>query len=194
MPHRTGPSPGNHKTWVEHLLAPLPVKWTGNVSCHVQIHRGRSFGVGAFVDDQRTATAYAWEQSLPMDRTSAVKALAEDFCDYMEDLIHKKQVAGNASNSAQHTMGTPAAVQAASQGADSHRITQLEAQLAKAQHTIQRLQANAPGQASLAPGHSTAERTATRGRTTGSRSIIARPPTSHRERSRGNTRIHPGVP
>ena len=72
----------------------------------------------------------------------------------MEDLIHKKQVAGNASNSAQQTMGTPAAVQAAAQGADpasSHRITQLEVQLAKPQHTIQRLQTNAPGQASLAP-------------------------------------------
>ena len=81
-----------------------------------------------------------------MDRTSAVKALAEDFCDYMEDLIHKKQVAGNASNSAQQTMGTSAAVQAAAQGADpvaSRRIAQLEVQLAKAQHTIQRMQANA---------------------------------------------------
>ena len=95
------------------------------------------------------ATAYAWEHSLPMDRASAVKALAEDFCDHMEDLIHKKQVAGNASNSAQHTMGTPAAVQAASQGIDpasSHRITQLEVQLAKAQRTIKHLQANAPHQ------------------------------------------------
>ena len=119
------------------------------------------------INTDAAATAYAWEHSLRMDRASAVKALAEDFCDYMEDLIHKKQVAGNASN-AQHTTGTPAAAQAASQGADpasSHRITQLEVQLAKAQHTIQRLQANAPGQASLAPGHSTAERTATRGRT-----------------------------
>ena len=118
------------------------------------------------INTDAAATAYAWEHSLPMDRASAVKALAEDFCDYMEDLIHKKQVAGNASNSAQHTMGTPAAVQAASQGADpasSHRITQLEAQLAKAQHTIRGLQANAPGQASLTPGQ--AEKTATRGST-----------------------------
>ena len=120
------------------------------------------------INTDAAATAYAWEHSLPMDRTSAVKALAEDFCDYMEDLTHKKQVAGNASNSAQHTMGTPAAAQAASQGADpasSHRITQLEAQLAKAQHTAQRLQAKAPGQASLTPGQRTVERTATRGRT-----------------------------
>ena len=107
MPHRIGPSPGNHTTWVELLLAPLPVKWTGNVSCHVQIHSRRGFGVGASIDRQRkintdaAAAAYAWEHSLPMDRTSAVKALAQDFCDYMEDLIHKKQVAGNASNSAQ---------------------------------------------------------------------------------------------
>ena len=120
------------------------------------------------INTDAAATAYAWEHSLPMDRTSAVKGLAEDFCDYTEDLIHKKQVAGNASNSAQHTMGTPAAVQAASQGIDpasSHRITQLEVQLAKAQHTIKHLQANASGQASLAPGHRTAETTATRGRT-----------------------------
>ena len=120
------------------------------------------------INTDAAATAYAWEHSLPMDRTSAVKALAEDFCDYMEDLIHKKQVAGNASNSAQHTMGTPAAVQAASQGIDpasSHRITQLEVQLAKAQHTIKHLQANASGQASLAPGQRQAETTATRGRT-----------------------------
>ena len=120
------------------------------------------------INTDAAATAYAWEHSLPMDRTSAVKALAEDFCDYMEDLIHKKQVAGNASNSAQHTMGTPAAVQAASQGADpasSHRITQLEVQLAKAQHTIQRLQANTPGQAGPTPSQRTAEGTATRGKT-----------------------------
>ena len=92
-------------------------------------------------------TAYPWTEH------------QEDVCDYM---------AGNASNSAQHTMGTPATAQAASQGADpasSHRITQLEAQLAKAQHTIQRLQANASGQASLTPGQRTAERTATLGRT-----------------------------
>ena len=38
------------------------------------------------------ATAYAWEHSLPMDRSLAVKALAEDICDYMEDLIHKKKL------------------------------------------------------------------------------------------------------
>ena len=120
------------------------------------------------INTDAAATAYAWEHSLPMDRTSAVKALAEDFCDYMEDLIHKKQVAGNASKSAQQTMGTPAALQAAAQGANpasSHRFTQLEVQLAKAQHTIRRLQTNAPGQASLAPGHSVAEPTAARGST-----------------------------
>ena len=95
-----------------------------------------------------------------MDRASAVKALAEDFCDYMEDLIHKRQVASNASNSAQQTLGAPAAVQAAAQGADpasSHGITQLEVLLAKAQHTIRRLQTNTPGQVNLAPGHSAAE-------------------------------------
>ena len=121
------------------------------------------------INTDAAATAYAWEHSLPMDRASGVKALAEDFCDYMEDLIHKKQVAGNASNSAQHTMGTPAAVQAAaSQGIDpasSHRITQLEVQLAKAQHTIKHLQANAPGQASIGPRQATAVTSATRGRT-----------------------------
>ena len=120
------------------------------------------------INTDAAATAYAWEHSLPMDRASAVKALAEDFCDYMEDLIHKKQVAGNASNSAQHTMGTPAAVQAASQGIDpasSHRITQLEVQLAKAQRTIKHLQANAPGQASIGPRQATAVTSATRGRT-----------------------------
>ena len=120
------------------------------------------------INTDAAATAYAWEHSLPMDRASAVKALAEDFCDYMEDLIHKKQVAGNASNSAQHTMGTPAAVQAASQGIDpasSHRITQLEVQLAKAQHTIKHLQANAPGQASIGPRQATAVTSAARGRT-----------------------------
>ena len=103
-----------------------------------------------------------------MDRASAVKALAEDFCDYMEDLTHKRQVASNASNSAQQTMGTPAAVQAAAQGADpasSHRITQLEVQLAKAQHTIRHLQTNTPGQANLAPGHSAAEPAGARGST-----------------------------
>ena len=54
MPHRAGPSHGNHTTWVELLLAPLPVKWTGNVSCHVQIHRRRSSGVGISIDDQAT--------------------------------------------------------------------------------------------------------------------------------------------
>ena len=120
------------------------------------------------INTDAAAAAYAWEHSLPMDRTSAVKALAEDFCDYMEDLIHKKQVARNASNSAQHTMGTPAAVQAASQGIDpasSHRITQLEVQLAKAQHTIKHLQANASGQANPGPNQRPAETTATRGRT-----------------------------
>ena len=120
------------------------------------------------INTDAAATAYAWEHSLPMVRASAVKALAEDFCDYVEDLIHKKQVAGNASNSAQHTMGAPAAVQAASQGIDpasSHRITQLEVQLAKAQHTIKHLQANAPGQASFVPGQRAAETSATRGRT-----------------------------
>ena len=120
------------------------------------------------INTDAAATAYAWEHSLPMDRSSAVKALAEDFCDYMEDLIHKKQVAGNASNSAQHTMGTPAAAQAASQGADpasSHRITQLEVQLAKAQHTTQRLQTNIPGMAGPPPSQRTAEGTATRGKT-----------------------------
>ena len=101
----------------------------------------------------------------------AVKALAEDICDYMEELIHKRQVAGNASNSAKQTMGTPAAVQAASQGVDpasSHRITQLEVQLAKAQHTIQRLQglqANAPGLPGVMSSHRSAEAPTTRGRT-----------------------------
>ena len=70
------------------------------------------------INTDAAATACAWEHSLPMDRASAVKALAEDFCDYMEDLIHKRQVANNASNSAQQTMGTPAAVQAAAQGAN----------------------------------------------------------------------------
>ena len=54
MPHRTGPSPGNHTAWLELLLAPLPVKRTGNVSCHVQIHRRRGFGVGASINDQAT--------------------------------------------------------------------------------------------------------------------------------------------
>ena len=147
------------------------------------------------INTDAAATAYAWEHSLPMDRTSAVKALAEDFCDYMEDLTHKKQVAGNASNSAQHTMGTPAAVQAASQGADpasSHRITQLEVRLAKAQHTVQRLQANTPGQAGLTPSQRTAEGTATRRKTiqeqrplvSRGRPTRAHPPTSHRARSR----------
>ena len=37
------------------------------------------------INTDAAATAYAWEHSLPMDRASAVKALAEDFCDYMED-------------------------------------------------------------------------------------------------------------
>ena len=151
------------------------------------------------INTDAVATAYAWEHSLPMDRTSAVKALAEDFCDYMEDLIHKKQVAGNASNSAQHTMGTPAAVQAASQGTDpasSHRIAQLEVQLAKAQHTIKHLQANASGQASLAPGQRTAETTATPGENDpgANGSTRTHPPTSHRARRCGNSRIHPSVP
>ena len=112
------------------------------------------------INTDAAATAYAWEHSLPMDRATAVKALAEDFCDYMEDLIHKRQVANNASNSAQQAMGTPAAVQAAAQGANpasSHRITQLEVQLAKAQHTIQRMQANVLGQASAATAHHAAE-------------------------------------
>ena len=120
------------------------------------------------INTDAAATAYAWEHSLPMDRASAVKALAEDFCDYMEDLIHKRQVANNASNSAQQTMGTPAAVQAAAQGANpasSHRITQLEVQLAKAQHTVRRLQTNAPGQVTLTPGHSAAEPAGARGST-----------------------------
>ena len=120
------------------------------------------------INTDAAATAYAWEHSLPMDRASAVKALAEDFCDYMEDLIHKRQVANNASNSAQQTMGTPAALQAAAQGANpasSHRITQLEVQLAKAQHTIRRLQTNAPGQVTLTPGHSAAEPAGARGST-----------------------------
>ena len=120
------------------------------------------------INADAAATAYAWEHSLPMDRASAVKALAEDFCDYMEDLIHKRQVANNASNSAQQTMGTPAAVQAAAQGANpasSHRITQLEVQLAKAQHTIRRTQTNAPGQASLGPGHRATGPTEARGST-----------------------------
>ena len=86
----------------------------------------------------------------------------------MEDLIHKRQVANNASNSAQQTMGTPAAAQAAAQGANpasSHRITQLEVQLAKAQHTIQRTQANMPGQASVATTHHAAEQAEARGST-----------------------------
>ena len=120
------------------------------------------------INTDAAATAYAWEHSLPMDRTSAVKALAEDFRDYMEDLIHKRHVANNASNSAQQTMSTPAAVQAAAQGANpasSHRITQLEVQLANAQHTIRRMQANAPGQASLGPAHRAAEPTEARGST-----------------------------
>ena len=120
------------------------------------------------INTDAAAAAYAWEHSLPMDRASAVKALAEDFCDYMEDLIHKRQVANNASNSAQQTMGTPAAVQAAAQGANpasSHRITQLEVQLAKAQHTIQRMQANMPGQASAATTHHAAEQAEARGST-----------------------------
>ena len=63
-------------------------------------------------------------------------------------------------------MGTPAAVQAAAQGANpasSHRITQLEVQLAKAQHTIQRMQANMPGQASAATTHHAAEQAEARG-------------------------------
>ena len=118
------------------------------------------------INTDAAAAAYAWEHSLPMDRASAVKALAEDFCDYMEDLIHKRQVANNASNSAQQTMGTPAAVQAAAQGANpasSHRITQLEVQLAKAQHTIRRMQANTPGQASAATAHHAAEPAEARG-------------------------------
>ena len=86
----------------------------------------------------------------------------------MEDLIHKKKVAGNASNSAQQTMGTPAAAHAASQGVDpasSHRITQLEVQLAKAQHTTQRLQANIPGQSGATSSQRPAETPAARGRT-----------------------------
>ena len=64
-------------------------------------------------------------------------------------------------------MGTPAAVQAASQGVDpasSHRITQLEVQLAKAQHTTQRLQANAPGLPSVMSSHRSAEEPTTRGK------------------------------
>ena len=155
------------------------------------------------INTDAAATAYAWEHSLPMDRTSAVKALAEDFCHYTQDLIHKKQVAGNASNSAQHTMGTPAAAQAASQGIDpasSHRIIQLEVQLAKAQHTIKHLQANASGQASLAPGQRAAETTAendpraNRSPHTRSGATRTHPPTSHRARRCGNSRIHPGVP
>ena len=120
------------------------------------------------INTDAAATAYAWEHSLPMDRTSAVKALAEDICDYMEDLIHKKQVAGNTSNFAQQTMGTPAAAHAASQGADpasSHRITQLEVQLAKAQHTIQRLQANTPGKPGATSSQRPVEVPAARGRT-----------------------------
>ena len=65
-------------------------------------------------------------------------------------------------------MGTPAAVQAAAQGANpasSHRITQLEVQLAKAQHTIRRLQTNTPGQVTLTLGHSAAEPAGARGST-----------------------------
>ena len=142
------------------------------------------------INTDAAATAYAWEHSLPMDRASAVKALAEDFCDYMEDLIHKGQVANNASNSAQQTMGTPAAVQAAAQGANpasSHRITQLEVQLAKAQHTIRRTQANTPGQASLAPAHRAADSRSSREHNpgadqsldTGSRSTRTHPPACH---------------
>ena len=139
------------------------------------------------INTDAAATVYAWEHSLPMDRVSAVKALAEDFCDYKEDLIHKKAGCRNASNSAQHTMGTPAAVQAASQGIDpasSHRITQLEAQLAKAQHTIKHLQANAPGQASLGPRQATAATSATPGQNDpgANRSPHTR---------RGATRTHP---
>ena len=49
--------------------------------------------------------------------------------------------------------------------ASSHRITQLEVQLAKAQHTIRRLQTNTPGQVNLAPGHSAAEPAGARGST-----------------------------
>ena len=142
------------------------------------------------INTDAAATAYAWEHSLPMDRASAVKALAEDFCDYMEDLIHKRQVANNASNSAQQTMGTPAAVQAAAQGANpasSHRITQLEVQLAKAQHTIQRTQANMPGQASAATTHHAAEQAAARG------SAIQFNPGADRSLDTGSrsTRTHP---
>ena len=49
--------------------------------------------------------------------------------------------------------------------ASSHRITQLEVQLAKTQHTIQRLQANAPGLPSVTSSHRSAEEPTTRGRT-----------------------------
>ena len=140
------------------------------------------------INTDAAATAYAWEHSLPMDRASAVKALAEDFCDYMEDLIHKKQVAGNASNSAQHTMGTPAAVHAASQGIDpasSHRITQLEVQLAKAQRTIKHLQANAPGQASIGPRQATAVTSAAGGEQSLRKSIA-----SHKKWGHQNPSFH----
>ena len=157
------------------------------------------------INTDAAATAYAWEHSLPMDRTSAVKALAEDFCDYMEDLIHKKQVAGNASNSAQHTMGTPAAVQAASQGADpasSHRITHLGvAGQGTTPHTASTGQRTRPSQPHHRPKNS-GENSNSRENNPGANrpldtrggSTRAHPPTSHRARSRGDIRIHPGVP
>ena len=156
--------------WIRHLsngqeMFPVMTKSIADAvlaSELLSMIRQRKINTGA------AATAYAWEHSLPMDRSSAVEALAEDICDYMEDLIHKRQVAGNASNSAQQTMGTPAAVQAASQGVDpasSHHITQLEVQLAKAQHTTQRLQANAPGLPGVMSSHRSAEEPTTRGRT-----------------------------
>ena len=84
----------------------------------------------------------------------------------------------------------------------NHRITQLEVQLGKAQHTIKHLQANAPGQAGLASGQRTAETTATRGRTIQEQTDLTQEGVhpepillqSHRARRCGDTRIHPGVP
>ena len=140
-----------------------------------------------------------------MDRASAVKALAEDLGEYMEDLIHKKQVAGNASNSAQqHTMGTPAAVQAASQGADRFIPPHHAAGGATGQGTTHRTastgQRTRPGKPHSRPKNSGGNSNwrennpgANRSLDSRGRPTRAHPPTSHRARSRGDTRVHSGV-
>ena len=146
MPHRTGPSPGNHTTWVELLLAPLPVKWTGNVSCHVQIHSRRGFGVGASIDDQatedqhrRSGHSLCMGTQLTHGQNISCQSSGGRFL-----RLHGRFDTQKASCRQRQQLGTT-----------RHGHTRCSASL----------HANTPGQAGPAPSQRTAEGTATRGKT-----------------------------